>query len=83
MQLTDRALTLVPEPFRSMLIKRREIVKFLLVGGFCFLITVVINYELSEVLSNRNRRGAVITAYSCRQMLGGFSPSLIVIESQD
>ncbi len=44
--LTDRALTLVPEPLRSVLLKRREIVKFLMVGGFCFAITVVINYAL-------------------------------------
>jgi putative flippase GtrA len=44
--LTDRALALVPEPFRSQLLKQREVVKFAVVGGICYVITVVINYGL-------------------------------------
>jgi putative flippase GtrA len=44
--LTDRALALVPQPLRSLLLKRREVVKFAMVGGVCYVITVVINYGL-------------------------------------
>jgi putative flippase GtrA len=44
--LTDRALALIPPPLRSLLLKRREVVKFAVVGGICYVITVVINYGL-------------------------------------
>jgi putative flippase GtrA len=48
--LTDRALALTPEPLRSLLLKRREVVKFVVVGGICYMITVVINYGLKLTL---------------------------------
>jgi putative flippase GtrA len=52
--LVDRVLALVPQPFRSTLIKRREAVKFLLVGGFCYILAVLINYGLKlTVMSTR------------------------------
>jgi putative flippase GtrA len=52
--VTDRMLALAPQPFRSLLLKRREVVKFLLVGGTCYLLTLVINYGLKlTVLSTR------------------------------
>lgn len=44
--VVSRGLQNVPEPLRSLLIKHREMLKFLLVGGTCFVITVVINYTL-------------------------------------
>ncbi|MGC9668077.1 GtrA family protein [Planosporangium sp. 12N6] len=54
MSLTDRLLTLVPRPLRTALIERREVVKFLLVGGTCYLFTAVVNYSLKlTVLTTR------------------------------
>ncbi len=50
MDLTDRALALIPEPLRSLLLKRREVVKFVVVGGICYVITVLINYGLKLTL---------------------------------
>jgi putative flippase GtrA len=44
--LVDRVLYLMPQRFRSLLIKRREVVKFILVGGTCYLLALVINYGL-------------------------------------
>ncbi|WP_051838503.1 GtrA family protein [Streptomyces sp. NRRL WC-3742] len=43
---TQRALARVPQPLRPLLLRHRRLVKFLLVGGFCFLLTVVIDFEL-------------------------------------
>jgi putative flippase GtrA len=44
--VVNRALTRVPEPARSLLIKHRELLKFLVVGGTSFLITAAVNYAL-------------------------------------
>ncbi len=44
--LVRQTLARVPEPLRSLLIKHRELVKFLLVGGTCFFITLAVNYGL-------------------------------------
>ncbi len=46
MFVVSRVLRHVPEPLRSLLIKHREMLKFLVVGGTCFVITAVINYGL-------------------------------------
>ena len=46
MSLTDRVLKPLPRPVRALLMQRREEVKFILVGGTCYLITVAINYAL-------------------------------------
>lgn len=46
MFVVDSALKRVPEPMRSLLIRHHESLKFLIVGGTCFLITTVINYAL-------------------------------------
>ncbi|MFD7640249.1 GtrA family protein [Kitasatospora sp. NPDC059795] len=43
---TQRALTAVPESFRPFLVKHRKLVKFLVVGGTCFVLTMVINFAL-------------------------------------
>jgi putative flippase GtrA len=49
-----RVLAWLPAPVRSPLIRRREFVKFALVGGFCYLITVAINYGLRlTILTNK------------------------------
>ncbi|MGA8114681.1 MAG: GtrA family protein [Actinocatenispora sp.] len=46
MFVVSRVLRNVPEPLRSLLIRHRELLKFLLVGGTCFVITAVVNYAL-------------------------------------
>ncbi|GAA3051431.1 GtrA family protein [Kitasatospora albolonga] len=49
---TQRALSRVPHRARPFLVKHRKLVKFLLVGGTCFLLTLVINLSLrATVLS--------------------------------
>jgi putative flippase GtrA len=44
--VVDSTLAHVPEPFRSLLLKHRELLKFAVVGGFCFVITLAVNYGL-------------------------------------
>jgi putative flippase GtrA len=44
--LVDSTLERVPEPVRSLLLKHRELLKFAFVGGFCFVITLTVNYGL-------------------------------------
>lgn len=54
MSVVDSTLAHVPEPLRSLLLKHRELLKFALVGGFCFLITLTVNYGLKlTVLSDK------------------------------
>ncbi|MFG2695496.1 GtrA family protein [Kitasatospora sp. NPDC051984] len=43
---TQRALTAMPENFRPFLVKHRKLVKFLVVGGTCFVLTMLINFAL-------------------------------------
>ncbi|AUG79648.1 membrane protein [Kitasatospora sp. MMS16-BH015] len=43
---TQRALALVPERVRPLLVRHRKLVKFLLVGGTCFVLTMVVNFAL-------------------------------------
>jgi putative flippase GtrA len=44
--VVDSTLAHVPASLRSLLVKHRELLKFALVGGICFLITVAVNYGL-------------------------------------
>src|SRR5437660_5877563 len=54
MALIETALNRVPEPLRSVLIKHRELLKFAVVGGFCFVVTTAVNYALKlTVLSTK------------------------------
>ncbi|MGK4582955.1 GtrA family protein [Kitasatospora sp. HPMI-4] len=43
---TQRALALVPARLRPLLLRHRRLVKFLLVGGTCFLLTTAVNFGL-------------------------------------
>src|SRR4051812_20277456 len=45
-QIVGAVLRLLPGPVRDRVLKHRETLKFLVVGGTCFLATVVINYAL-------------------------------------
>jgi putative flippase GtrA len=42
----SRLLRLLPAPIRTRLLRHREVLKFLIVGGTCFLVAIVINYGL-------------------------------------
>ena len=54
MSAIDRVLAPLPRPIRALLLQRREEVKFILVGGTCYLITVAINYGLKlTILGNK------------------------------
>lgn len=46
MSLVKQVLTIVPRPVRALLIKHRELLRFAVVGGICFIITTVVNYAL-------------------------------------
>jgi len=52
MALVHDVLTRVPEPLRALLIKHKELLKFGVVGGVCFLITNVVNYGLKLTILN-------------------------------
>jgi putative flippase GtrA len=52
MALIETALNRVPEPLRSVLIKHRELLKFAVVGGICFVVTVAVNYALKLTILN-------------------------------
>lgn len=45
-QIVRAVLGLLPAPVRSRVLRHRETLKFLVVGGTCFLVTVVTNYAL-------------------------------------
>jgi putative flippase GtrA len=44
--MTSRLLQALPAPLRKQVFRRREAVKFVAVGGFCWLLTAVINVAL-------------------------------------
>jgi putative flippase GtrA len=46
MRLTDRTLNRLPQPLADALRKNRETVKFIIVGGFCYVVSLVANYAL-------------------------------------
>jgi hypothetical protein len=48
--ITTRVLHLLPDFARKHLLKRHELIKFLMVGGFCWVLTAIINCTYSEVL---------------------------------
>ena len=52
MALIETALKRVPEPLRSVLFKHRELLKFAVVGGICFVVTVAVNYALKLTILN-------------------------------
>ncbi|UQU66595.1 GtrA family protein [Couchioplanes caeruleus] len=45
-RIVGRLLAVLPGPARRYLVRHREVLKFLVVGGTCFVITVVVNYAL-------------------------------------
>jgi putative flippase GtrA len=58
----NAVLRLLPGPLRSQLIKHRELLKFGIVGGVCFLLTNVVNYALKLTVLRQNPVTALILA---------------------
>jgi putative flippase GtrA len=52
MALVHTVLTYVPRPLRALLIKHKELLRFGVVGGVCFVITNVVNYGLKLTILN-------------------------------
>lgn len=54
MAMIETVLARVPEPLRVKLLKHRELLKFAVVGGIAFVVTLVVNYALKyTVLWNK------------------------------
>ncbi|GAA1398492.1 hypothetical protein GCM10009639_37080 [Kitasatospora putterlickiae] len=51
--MTQRVLARVPERVRPVLVRHRSLVKFLLVGSGCFVLTLLINYALRLTVLER------------------------------
>lgn len=58
----DRVLGLLPRPLRELLIQHRELLKFAVVGGACFVLTNVVNYGLKLTVLRGNPVTALILA---------------------
>ena len=62
MAVVETVLTRVPAPLRALLIKHRELLKFAIVGGICFIITNVVNYGLKLTILNSKPVSALAVA---------------------
>ncbi|GAA5168552.1 MULTISPECIES: GtrA family protein [Amycolatopsis] len=62
MAIVETVLGLLPRPARALLIKHRELLKFALVGGACFVLTNVVNYALKLTVLRGNPVTALILA---------------------
>ncbi|GAB2961050.1 sugar translocase [Amycolatopsis acidiphila] len=58
----NRALGLLPRPVRTLLFKHRELLKFAMVGGACFVLTNIVNYSLKLTVLRGNPVTALILA---------------------
>ncbi|GIF49745.1 putative flippase GtrA [Asanoa ferruginea] len=53
-RIVRAVLRLLPTPIRNQVLRHREMLKFLIVGGTCFLVTIAVNYALKlTILSNK------------------------------
>ena len=59
---TQIALRRVPRPLRPFLVRHRKLVKFLLVGGTCFVLTLAVNYTLKLTVLSAKPVTALIIA---------------------
>ncbi|GAA2621361.1 GtrA family protein [Dactylosporangium fulvum] len=62
MRLTDRGLNRLPRPLAGLLRKHRELVKFTIVGGFCYVVTLMVNYGLRLTVLGKRPVTALIVA---------------------
>ncbi|WP_035287485.1 GtrA family protein [Actinokineospora spheciospongiae] len=54
MAFVENVLARIPEPVRAILVRHRELLKFAVVGGICFIVTITVNYVLKFTVLNRN-----------------------------
>ena len=54
MSLLYWVLARLPKPVRDVLVKHKELLKFGVVGGICFVVTVTVNYVLKFTVLNEN-----------------------------
>ena len=54
MTLLYWVLARLPKPVRAVLVKHKELLKFAVVGGVCFVVTVTVNYTLKFTVLNEN-----------------------------
>jgi putative flippase GtrA len=54
MSLLYAVLRRLPKPVRDLLVKHKELLKFAVVGGVCFVVTVTVNYTLKFTILNDN-----------------------------
>ena len=52
MAVVENVLARIPEPVRAVLVKHRELLKFAVVGGICFVVTNAVNYALKLTVLN-------------------------------
>ena len=62
MSLAETVVSRFPEPIRSIALKHRELVKFALVGGTCFVIDTVLFFGIKTVILPNNPVTAKIIA---------------------
>ncbi|WP_026424568.1 GtrA family protein [Actinokineospora inagensis] len=62
MAIVETLLARLPHPVRALLVKHRELLKFAVVGGVCFVVTNAVNYALKLTVLNRNPVTALILA---------------------
>jgi putative flippase GtrA len=69
MSIASSVLRLAPAPLRSVLLRYREATKFLVVGGICFIGTLVINYSLKLTVLSKKPVVALVIATTLTTIL--------------
>jgi putative flippase GtrA len=62
MAFVQTVLRRIPEPVRKMVLKHREMLRFAVVGGICFLVTTAVNYTLKLTILNAHPVTALAVA---------------------
>jgi len=52
MAFVQTIMSRLPEPVRKLVLKHREMLRFAVVGGVCFVVTLVVNYALKLTVLN-------------------------------
>jgi putative flippase GtrA len=60
--VVENVVLRLPEPLRSLALKHRELLKFAMVGGTCFVIDTVIFFGLKTIVLNENPVTAKVVA---------------------
>ncbi|WP_424189456.1 GtrA family protein [Actinokineospora sp. G85] len=54
MAVVENVLARIPVPARAFLRKHQDMLKFAVVGGICFIVTITVNYALKLTILNKN-----------------------------